>query len=520
MIRESDYPLALGILIERLNYRHSGPITTGGFQTFEVDLSEWSLSLTHATPCIWVKEADLQAQPPAQLVLSLRDVARERGWRNAIILLFVDGVTDALRPHLPPTTPRFVVIDREDQRLIEQADSPSRLMLDILMRQVPRAQLAPYESSRPVFGSRLFGRDTEMNRIMNHPDRSYLVLGLRRVGKTSLLKEVRRRLDEADPVEGNQTRRFYLDCTVIDSEEEFYRALAVGLDPLHQKELMREGGRATRYRKLMFDRFYALNGGTITFFIDEIDRLVSRIGDEATLLDVMRSASSEETTAGHPKVRFILSGFRLAMHANNSRDSAWNFAESMELGPLMRNDVTKMIVGPLGGLRISIENQAGVVRRIHRETAGLPHYIQLYCQALLELLDYEQRDVLNEDDLNYVYRSEAFQDYILESFKDQAIPEEKAIVYALIADPGDPAHQQHFTQRLMDNLLKKRGVSLKGDVLDNSCRNLTRAGVFTRVGIGYEFAVPIFQQILRDTRDVELLLEKSIGEIDINAMIV
>ena len=134
--------------------------------------------------------------------------------------------------------------------------------------------------------------------------------------------------------------------------------------------------------------------------------------------------------------------------------------------------------------------------------------------------DYEQRDVLTEEDLNYVYQSEAFQDYILESFKDQAIPEEKAIVYALIAGPDDPTHQQHYTQRLMDNLLKKRGVSLKGDVLDNSCRNLTRAGVFTRFGIGYEFAVPIFQQILRETRDVELLLEKSIGEIDINAMIV
>ena len=53
------------VLIERLNYRHSGPITTGGFQTFESDLSEWSLSLTHATPCIWIKETDLQAHPPA-----------------------------------------------------------------------------------------------------------------------------------------------------------------------------------------------------------------------------------------------------------------------------------------------------------------------------------------------------------------------------------------------------------------------------------------------------------------------
>ena len=43
------------------------------------------------------------------------------------------------------------------------------------------------------------------------------------------------------------------------------------------------------------------------------------MGSEMCIRD---RASSEETPAGHPKVRFILSGFRLAMHANNSRDSA------------------------------------------------------------------------------------------------------------------------------------------------------------------------------------------------------
>lgn len=520
MLRNLDYPLALGVLIERLNFHYSGPVMTGGFQTFEVDLSEWSLSLTHATPCIWVKEADLSGQPPAQLVLRLRDVARERKWQHAIILVFLDGEAAALRPYLPPATPKFVFIEREDQRLIAQADSPSRIMLDTLMRQVPRAQLAPYERSRPVFGSRFFGRDSEINRIMNHPDRSYAVTGLRRIGKTSLLREVMRRLEEADPVEKNQTRRFYMDCSVIDSEEEFYRALAGGLDPLHQKELMREVGRATRYRKLMFDRFYSLHGGTIVIFLDEIDRLRKYIGDQSNLMDVMRSASSDETAAGHPKVRFILAGFRLDMNANNNGDSPWDFAEPMQLGGLMRNDVTKMIVAPLGELRISIENQAGVVRRIHRETAGLPHNIQLYCQALLELLDSEQRDILTEDDLNYVYESETFQDFILESFRQEMMPEEKAVVYALIAEPGDPAGQQLYTQRNMDDLLRKRGILLKGDVLDKCCRNLTVGGIFRRVGNNYEFAVPIFQQILRDTRDVELLLEKSIGEIDINLMIV
>lgn len=519
MLRDTEFPLGLGVLVERLHYRYTGPRPTGRFQTFTVDLSEWGLSLTHTTPCIWVKAADLGELPPAQLVISLRDVTRERKWQNAIILLFIDGPAEALRPHLPSAMPKFIILDGEDQQRIVHADSPSRLMLDILMRQMSRSELAPYEISRPVVGSRFFGRETEINRIKNHPNKNYLVLGLRRAGKTSLLKEVIRRMDEADPEEDGRRRRFYLDCTVIDSEDEFYRALAVGLDPLHQKELLREGSRAIRYRKLMFDRFYSIHGGTITFFIDEIDRLLARIGDEGTLLDVMRAASNEFVNHDQVKVRFILSGFRMAMITSNSRDSAFDFADTMLLGPLQRSDVTKMIVGPLERLRITIANQTGVVSRIHRETGGLPHYIQLYCQTLLEMLDETQRDILTEDDLKYVYESLSFQDYVLETFKQEATAEEKAIVYALTAQ--NLPQQTLYTQRMIDGLLKQHNVPLRLNVLEDCCRNLRLAGVFgPQGGNAYEFAVPIFQQLLRETRDITLLLEKSIEEIDLSRMVV
>ncbi|MGB4869950.1 MAG: hypothetical protein WBP47_07855, partial [Candidatus Promineifilaceae bacterium] len=189
MVTASDFPFALRAITERLNFGCSGPRQVGRFQTYEVDLSDWSLSLTDANPCIWIKAADLKALSLPKLADNVRDVVRERGWQNSTILLFVDGRAEPLRTYLPPALPTFVLIGAEQQTQIQAADSPTAVTLDILLSQMPRSQLAPYEINKPVVGSRFFGRRMEINKILQHPDANYLFLGIRRVGKTSLLKE-------------------------------------------------------------------------------------------------------------------------------------------------------------------------------------------------------------------------------------------------------------------------------------------------------------------------------------------
>ncbi|MEZ4613924.1 MAG: hypothetical protein R2867_00215 [Caldilineaceae bacterium] len=58
-----------------------------------------------------------------------------------------------------------------------------------LSQQVSLSVLSPYETSKPVTGSRFFGREAEVRRIISS-DANFAIMGIRRIGKTSLLKEI------------------------------------------------------------------------------------------------------------------------------------------------------------------------------------------------------------------------------------------------------------------------------------------------------------------------------------------
>ncbi|MCP4626263.1 MAG: hypothetical protein GY850_22550, partial [bacterium] len=335
-----------------------------------------------------------------------------------------------------------------------------------------------------------------------------LFIGIRRIGKTSLLKEIQRRMDRIDPPAENQIRRLYIDCTVISSEQEFLRTLTYQLDPAELKLLMGRAAKSKRYQRMMFDRFASLHGQPITFLIDELDRLLAHIGNQRGLFDVLRAAA----IAG--KARFIMAGFRRAMEAaTNQQSPFFNLAAEVRLGRLKLVDVKHMVLGPLERLRITIQNREGVVNRINRETAGLPNYVQFYCKTLLEHLDDEGRDTIIEDDLSSVYDNREFRDFVLDTFMSNTESLERALVYALAAEDRSPGKQQRFSQRMMDSLLKKRKLDLKYEYLDRACRSLEVAGVFNQVGRDFEFAVPLFQRMLHETRDVDFLFEKTREEI-------
>ncbi len=326
MTTSLQLPTALRTIAEKLKFQIRATHTTGRFRTYEIDLSDWSLSLTDATPCIWVQASDLEILPAPELAECLRDVTRERSWQNSTVLVMVDGDGSSLRTHLPLALPTFVVIDAQAQARIDSSDSPSVETLAILLSQVPRAQLAPYETTKPVTGGQFFGRRSDINKVLQHPQTNYLFVGIRRIGKTSLLKEIQRRMDRIDPPGNDQIRRLYVDCTVINSEEEFLRTLAYNLDRSEIKLLMGRATELKRYQAMMFDRFASLHGKPVIFLIDELDRLLAHIGNDGHLFDVLRAASS----AG--KARFIMAGFRRAMAAvTDQRSPFYNLATEIRL---------------------------------------------------------------------------------------------------------------------------------------------------------------------------------------------
>ena len=99
-------------------------------------------------------------------------------------------------------------------------------------------------------------------------------------------------------------------------------------------------------------------------------------------------------------------------------------------------------------------------------------------------------------------------------------PLERALVYALVAEQHNPTERRTFSQRAMDSFLKRRKLPLTLEQLDQACRSLEVAGVFNQIGRDFEFAIPLFQQMLHQTRDVEFLFDKTREEILATKMLV
>jgi len=496
-------PAGLSALFDNPEESIRGPERVGDFDTYLADFSGWQLNLPEGTPCIWVKSTDFVGLFDRQSVLALQEVARKRAWLNCVVLVFVDGVVEKLPGDMSLALPRFVFFDAAEQHVLETAVFPPTTFLGMLRTKMSTPELAPYEVCQPVTGSRFFGRQAEIERVLQNPQTNYLFVGIRRIGKTSLLKEIKRQLDRLDPPEPHQVRRVYIDCTVISSEEEFMRTLIFQLEQSGLTILSSRAQDPLRYQKRILDHYGMVHGSPITFLLDEFDRLLAHMKPDWPLLQVLKTAVQSH------KVRFIAAGFRRAMEATTDQNSPlYNLMTPIRLGRLSLAVVENMVLTPLSRLGILVDEPAQVVERIYQETAGLPNYAQYYCRILVEQLAASEKTVMTAADLVTVQDNVAFRDFVLNTFMSNTELLEQAIVYAII-DEGETAVLPNFTERNIHNLLKNRKLSLSFAQIDNACRKLEMAGVFNRVDAEYTFAVPLFRLMLQQTRDVSFLFERT-----------
>ena len=495
-------PIVLSTFKEKLNFSCHEIGEIAGITLFHVDFSDWNTVLSDKNPCVWVKADNFQ-HDVHYLGEQLRDIIRQKSWQNEPVLVIVDQNSSELKQILPHDLPTFIVLDLADQVRISQAGSPTAETLDIILDQISRSRLAPYEKHRPVVGAQFFGRKGEINKILNNPKENYLIVGIRRVGKTSLLKELERRMNEIDRPGRDQIRRLYVDCSVFESEEDFLSSITYHLDKSELKMLMGRASQSQRYKSLMFERFCKLHGGMITFLIDEVDRMLVRLKDPDAFFSTLRAAS----TAEH--ARFILAGFRQPMRdVFNQKKSLHHMVDTMNLGKLKYDDVSMMVMQPMEKLRITIRGRESVINRIYRETAGLPNYVQFYCSTLLSQLDARRDNVLSEEDLAAVYEDHEFRSFILETFMTNTEPVEQAMVFAMIQEGGQGVNQRSYSMKTINGFLKKHKLDLTLEQLDSTLNNLEVAGVIDQVGQDYEFSIPLLIRLLRSARNVEFMLEK------------
>jgi hypothetical protein len=490
------WPPVLRRLSEELGYsvRHEKPVL--GFERLSIDLSAWKLRLSNHTPIVWARLADLEHTSPQHLVQSLQDIRRELNLGRETVLVLVDGDSEPLLQYASSPLYSFVFIGDEEQHTILHSRRPTGELLDLISAQVPISSLAPYETRAPVTGSRFFGRDYEIARILGNPDTNHAILGIRRIGKTSLLREIERMFREEDPT----APVVYLDCSDLLSTEDFIREVVRKLNP---RELPR-----LHLQKYVFffpdflERMSRALKSKITFFLDEIDNLVIMQRGAWDLFRMLRASSNKGVC------QYIMAGFREAMREQYVLDSPfYNFAQEVRLNEFTRRQARELIVTPLENLRVQIRNTDEVVGRIYEETAGHPNLIQYYCMILLKRLDQTGQRHISPESLIDVYTDEGFRGHLLTAFMQNTENRERALVFAmLMASEESPG--RGFSHAFIDAALRKRGIVLPQDDIDAACSVLTLAGVLHRKGNEFFFTSPVFTKVLRQTYDLDYLFRK------------
>jgi hypothetical protein len=347
-----------------------------------------------------------------------------------------------------------------------------------------------------VTGSRFFGREQEIARIISNPDTNHAILGIRRIGKTSLLREIERLLRDGE----DSTHVIYLECSDLLDTDDYVREVVRKLNP---RELTR-----LHMQKYVFffpdflERMSRLNKTKIIFLLDEVDNLVIMQRGNWDLFRMLRASANKGAC------QYIIAGFREAMREQYLLDSHfYNFAQEIRLSEFSRQQAHDLIVTPMENLRVRFKNKEEVVSRIFEETSGQPNLIQYYCLILLKNLDETGQREISPESLINVYDDKGFQSHLLASFMQNTENREKALVYAILKFL-DNAGRQGFSQAIIDEALRKREFILMQDDIDNACNVLTLAGVINRKGRDFYFASPIFTRVLQQTYDLDYLLGK------------
>ncbi len=491
-----DWPPLLRLLGEELGYRVRPGAPTRGYELFYVDLSSWKLRLSDRTPVVWVKSADLEAiASPKHLTESWQDIIRERGLRHETLLVLLDGDRTPFLPYAASPLYHFAVIGADEQKTILHSRRPSAELLDLVSAQVPISNLAPYETSSPVTGSRFFGREYETTKILANLDTNHVILGVRRIGKTSLLQEIQRKLND----EENPPPVVYLDLSDLTSLEDYVREV---VRKLHPQELPR-----LSHQKYVFffpnflERMRQKYKSKIIFLLDEVDNLIKMEQGEWELLKLLRASANKGAC------QYIFAGFWETMREQYNQDSPfYNLARPTRLTEFSRQQAYDLIVRPLENLRVRFHDKEGVVGRIYEETAGHPNLIQYYCTVLVRQLDQTNTREISPDSLINVYTDENFRDHLLQSFMYNTQNREKAIVYALLKRD---TRLNSFTQPHIDATLRRAGVALPQGDIDEGCNLLVLAGIFNRRGKEFSFTSSVFATVLRQNYDLDYLLNKA-----------
>jgi ligand-binding sensor domain-containing protein len=418
---------------------------------------------------------------PARVRTALQAALDKAGQRFELpFLLLASGeVSGDLLP--PETDLRSFRLSEQELKALLFARDPEHTFAGLLHARRLLA-LSPYTTAGEVKDEQMFfGRVALLKELLLASSIQQIVIGPRRVGKTSLLKRLLRELHAHRP----EVEAVFVDLFGIAEHGRAARALARALK-VDNVDLSDSAEPETAFVEIIHARFQD-TGKKVVVLVDEADGLIEVDAQKGfPLLSAMRSLQAEEVCS------FVLAGYRyLYREALNQGSPLYNFATPRILGPLDPEAATDLARAPMQSLGVAY-GAAGLPRRIAARTGGYPSFVQSLCDAALEAL----REVGTFDDLTltaaHLEQAEQkvageLRDIFLSNVEEKA----QSMVFRLLErDDFSAADAQQELSRAQGSVASQK-------IVEQVLRELRLFGFVVEKDGRFTWAIPLLRDTLR-----------------------
>ena len=311
----------------------------------------------------------------------------------------------------------------------------------------------PYVVGQWVRGERFYGREALIDEILNGPRNSLWVLGTRRIGKTSLLKQLEH-LSASDGSEyvpifwdfqgaddPNELRLTFADA-LLDAEDRL-EAIGIEVSSLEDEDLF--ASMATLRRTLRGQ------GRSLLLLCDEVEELLNLHRQDPALLRKLRRAMQSQDG-----VRSVLtSSVRLCELSEQRGDTSpflHGFSPPLYISGLSTEEALALVRQEGSPAETRPEIESGDAIEICHRCDHHPYLIQLVCKRFLETGDLEEacRQVVSDRMINYFFSVDfemlsATEKSVLRLIAEQGTATDESL-HAFMK--GDTADRDEALQRL------------------------------------------------------------------------
>jgi hypothetical protein len=274
------------------------------------------------------------------------------------------------------------------QRLLIARD-PMQLLARIIREEGNPAITSPFVTKKEIPPHLVSGREYEEKQVLETiHERSFAIIGNRRIGKSSLLRRIQRSLEQS-----NERHFMYIDCTferIIDIPS-FCRCIAKQLH--HVPEV--EPHSVKEWVEWFVEAVQQHQGNSpMIILIDEVDKLL--------LDDRLNNFYLSETWRGLSNQRlcqFVFVGVKeMVRNLEDSNSPFFNFVKEIRLGYLLPEYTSEILTRPLSQLAIRMESPTEFLARVYQFTAGHPNLVQIIGDKLIgRLAKREERQLYLKD---------------------------------------------------------------------------------------------------------------------------